>query len=167
MSQHSRRRGVRNVSFRAEPSSVIIALLITIALATGLGGGAMAVGLESSSTSAAQPAESIDPEAHVPGARYVSEKSDSHDNAIDGLLGSLDQLNQLGDELSDQPAVSAPIQSETPGEDVAVEDNQEQPSPGDPSRVSNFPDSTPSQACTPMTPPLLRAWKSMVIIRRW
>lgn len=123
MSQHSRGRGAGNSISRTAPNSVIIALLATIALVmVGLGSPA-AVGMESSSIILDDPVESIDPEAHVPGATYMSEKTDTDEATLDDLLTSLNDLNSVVDqpEGEDFPAAEPPVVEEQPAVEVPVE----------------------------------------------
>lgn len=135
MSQHSRRRGARDSAFRTAPSSVIIALLTIIALVLISGFGlATAAGLESSSISFDEPIESIDPEAHSPGAAYMSEKTDSDDNTLDNLVTSLDDLNSVVDQPDDDFRTPLPEEEDFPeAESPVVEDQSaiETPSTGE------------------------------------
>ena len=135
MSQHSRRRGARDSAFRTAPSSVIIALLTIIALVL-IGGFGLttAAGLESSSISFDEPIESIDPEAHSPGATYMSEETDSDDSTLDNLVTSLDDLNSVVDQPDDDFRTPLPEEEDFPeAESPVVEDQSaiETPSTGE------------------------------------
>lgn len=80
MAHQSRRREGRGAAINIAPLSVIVALLATIALVLGLGSTA-AIGEETGSPTSERPAESIDPEAHVPPG-YVPEDGDAEPGPV-------------------------------------------------------------------------------------